>query len=987
MRASQTIVRGNLRIRPLVACVLLPLAIGDLASSSVLAATLQVTNCNDSGSGSLRAAVAIAHSGDSVSMTALTCGTISLATGALSVPVDDLAMQGPGANTLTIAGSQDPSHFSPVLYHTGHGTLRIDGLRITDSHAQYSVYHKPSHCINSTGTVDLNRSIVTTCYGGGVFANGFSSHYSTISNSPQGVYTLDGNVSIVSSTISDNNSYLTCTGLHLGHPGTPNATVLISNSTISGNGSFDGFDDDNSAGCIYEPVTISNSTVAFNWSWSGAGGLAIFTPEATIESSIFAHNDATDLVAGHVSGHNNLIMTTTVALPADTIKADPLLLPLADNGGPSQTQALAPGSPAIDAGNNLAGLVTDQRGAPFVRSAGAAPDIGAFELQSPAGTIDASFTGSWFDPSQSGQGLMLEVLPNNQLLALWFTFNPAGKQAWFGGVGTYTGNTATITAALPSGGRWLPNFDPGKIVSSTWGTLTFTFTDHDHGRVNFNSLLGYGSGGMDLQRLTNIGTHTGNDTPIGSPGAVIADAAGNVYFSSNPNRIYKLDAQGAFSRVAGTGEPGYSGDGAQARDTRFYFPLSYLELAQDPVDYSPLVGGLALDAGNNLYLADAYNNRVRKIDGSGIVSTIFGNGWRANSGDGGLAANAQIYWPQGVAFDKSGNLFVSSAYGPLRKIAPSGIVSTIAEANCGAGYLGPGLCAPEQIAVDSTGNVYATDSYCRVREIRTDGSIVTVAGDDRDPSNGFAFTCGYSGDRGAATKAAMSVPYAVALDAANNLYVADTGNHCIRKISAGIITTIAGKCTHAGFAGDGGAARDALLDHPRGIAVGADGNIYIADTDNNRIRKVAANGVITTIAGDGALLTTNDARSINPAFTGNWFDPTQSGQGLMLEVLSDNRLLAYWFSFDPAGDSQAWFGGIGTYSGNTATIPDVILPSGGRWIPNFDPRAIVLQPWGTLTFTFQNCNSGQVEFTSGLGYGSGSMNLSRLTQPAGVTCP
>jgi len=125
---------------------------------------------------------------------------------------------------------------------------------------------------------------------------------------------------------------------------------------------------------------------------------------------------------------------------------------------------------------------------------------------------------------------------------------------------------------------------------------------------------------------------------------------------------------------------------------------------------------------------------------------------------------------------------------------------------------------------------------------------------------------------------------------------------------------------------------------------------------------------------------------IDANFTGSWFDPTQSGQGLMLEVLSDKRLLAFWFSFNPAGDQQAWFGGVGTYSGNTATITDVALPTGGRWIPNFNQNAIVLNPWGTLTFTFSDCNHGKVDFNSVYGYGSGSMNLTRLTLPAGLTC-
>jgi sugar lactone lactonase YvrE len=604
-----------------------------------------------------------------------------------------------------------------------------------------------------------------------------------------------------------------------------------------------------------------------------------------------------------------------------------------------------------------------------------------------AGDIDNSFTGSWFDPAQGGQGLMLEVLPDNRLFALWFAFDPAGKQSWFGGVGSYSGNTATITAVLPTGGRWIPNFDSSAIVSNTWGALTFSFADHDHGRVDFNSVFGYGTGGMDLQRLTNIATQDATGTPIGSPGAVIADASGNVYFSSNPNRVFKVDAQGAIIRVAGAGAPGYSGDGGSARDAQFNFPLSYLELVHDPIDFDPLVGGLALDAAHNLYIADAYNNRVRKIDSNGIVATVLGNGFRANSGDGGPAANATIYWPQGVAADKFGNLYVTSAYGPLRKILPNGIVSTIAGTICGAGYLGKGLCAPEQIAVDAAGDVFAPDGYCRVREVHADGSVVTVAGDDRDPSGGLAFTCGYSGDGGPATKAAMSAPYSVAVDANGNLYIADTGNHCIRKVSAGIINTVAGKCTQSGFAGDGGSAKDALLDEPRGVAVGADGSIYIADTNNNRIRKVAANGLISTIAGNGATPPSADQRSINPAFTGNWFDPTQAGHGLMLEVLSNSQLLAYWFSFDPAGDSQVWFGGIGSYSDNVATIPLVVMPTGGHWIPNFDPGAIELQDWGTLKFTFLSCDRGQVEFSSGLGYGSGSMNLTRLTQPAGLTCP
>jgi N-acetylneuraminic acid mutarotase len=126
--------------------------------------------------------------------------------------------------------------------------------------------------------------------------------------------------------------------------------------------------------------------------------------------------------------------------------------------------------------------------------------------------------------------------------------------------------------------------------------------------------------------------------------------------------------------------------------------------------------------------------------------------------------------------------------------------------------------------------------------------------------------------------------------------------------------------------------------------------------------------------------------AIGPGYTGSWYDPAQSGHGLLIEVLSDNRFLAAWFGFNPAGTQQAWFAGIGTYSGDTATVTGVVQPSGGRWIPNFDPNSIVLNPWGTLTFTFTDCNHGRVDFNSVNGYGTGSMNLTRLTQPAGLTC-
>jgi hypothetical protein len=127
--------------------------------------------------------------------------------------------------------------------------------------------------------------------------------------------------------------------------------------------------------------------------------------------------------------------------------------------------------------------------------------------------------------------------------------------------------------------------------------------------------------------------------------------------------------------------------------------------------------------------------------------------------------------------------------------------------------------------------------------------------------------------------------------------------------------------------------------------------------------------------------------TIGPGITGSWYDPAQSGHGLLIEVLPNNAFYAAWFAFNPAGTQQSWFSGVGTYSGNTATIGAVDMPTGGRWIPNFDPTQIVHNPWGTLTFTFSDCDHGRVDFNSVAGYGTGSMNLTRLTQPAGLDCP
>jgi hypothetical protein len=159
----------------------------------------------------------------------------------------------------------------------------------------------------------------------------------------------------------------------------------------------------------------------------------------------------------------------------------------------------------------------------------------------------------------------------------------------------------------------------------------------------------------------------------------------------------------------------------------------------------------------------------------------------------------------------------------------------------------------------------------------------------------------------------------------------------------------------------------------------ADGRVLVAGGDGDGSDPLASAEVYVADA--------SPPGTIGPGFTGSWYDPAQSGHGLFVEVLPDNRFYAAWFAFNPPGTQQSWFSGVGTYSGNTATITDVELPMGGRWIPNFDPAQVVRNPWGTLTFMFTDCNHGRVDFDSVAGYGSGHMDLTRLTQPAGLACP
>jgi len=326
----------------------------------------------------------------------------------------------------------------------------------------------------------------------------------------------------------------------------------------------------------------------------------------------------------------------------------------------------------------------------------------------------------------------------------------------------------------------------------------------------------------------------GVDLPIGGwVSYIAADASGNAYFAVGAI-VFKLDQNGIVTRIAGTSRAGYSGDGGPATNAQLNGPA-----------------GLAVDGKGNLFFVD--NGRVRRVAPSGVITTVAGNGTSGYSGDGGPAVNAQFVNAEALAVDSAGNLFVSDGNNSIRRVDSSGIITTVA-GNGTDGFSGDGgpatsarLSSPTGLAVDSAGNLYIADfNNLRVRKVSPGGTITTVAG-----SGGW----GFSGDGGPATEAKFSNPQAVAVDSVGNLYIADceydSGNARIRRVSlSGIITTVAGNGI-PGFSGDGGPATSAQLDGTEAVAVDADGNIFIADSYNLRVRKVSPRGIITTVAGPG----------------------------------------------------------------------------------------------------------------------------------------
>lgn len=582
-----------------------------------------------------------------------------------------------------------------------------------------------------------------------------------------------------------------------------------------------------------------------------------------------------------------------------------------------------------------------------------------------AGTGTGGFSGD-NGPAVNAQlsspfGVAIDASENLYIVDGWNSrvrrVSPGGTITTVAGGGTNQGDGGPATSAAMSSPSGVAVDASGNLfIADRAGTIRKVNTSGIITTVASNGTAGYsGDNGPATNAQLNV--------PLG----VAVDASGNLFIADSfIERIRKVTPGGIITTVAGIGVAGYSGDGGPATDAELSFP-----------------DALALDSAGDLYISDSDNNRIRRVSSVGTITTVAGTGSFGFSGDGGEATAARLETPDGVAADPFGNLYISDGNGRLRKVS-AGIINTVAGGGPENAAAAPFAMFFETdgIAKDNSGNVYVSDRLNnRVRMIAPSGSISTVAGTGisgysgdngpataaqlNDPtgltvdSNGALYIadsgsslirkvagetitteagsypgCGNPGDGGLATSAQLCSPSAVATDPQGNLYIADGQNPRIREVfPVGLITTVAGNGA-AGYSGDNGPAIRAQLDGPTGVAMDTSGNLYIADTINNRVRKVSSNGTITTIAGTGTSGFSGDG---GPATAALLFSPEAVAVDLTGNVyIADSanrriRLVAGGIITTIAGGAYTGFGdGDPAYGANLFAPSAVLVDTSGN---------------------------------------------------------
>ncbi|HOX58468.1 MAG TPA: choice-of-anchor Q domain-containing protein [Candidatus Paceibacterota bacterium] len=760
------------------------------------AATIAVTSTADSGPGTLRNALAGAANGDTIDVTGLS-GTITLTSGQLTVS-NSVTLLGPGAGTLTVSGN----HASRVFDVTGtnvtirglaiaNGQGAVDGAGLRTGGPVGSIVTL-SDCVVTNNTTSLGSAGIFNSAGVTLtLSNCTIAGNSAPSGNAGGIYNGNGTVTLTACTVSGNFAYYVGGGI-FNDGAAGGATLTITASTISSNSAYSGGGVLNYGQSGSAMLTISASTLSGNSAYSYGGG-AIYNNgwsgngTVRINASTISSNSAA--YGGAI--FNDVSGGVALVQMGDTILA-------AGSRGANVSNS---GGTITSAGYNL----SSDNAAGFLTGPGdrtnTDPLLGPLQDNGGPTWTHALLTNSpAIDQGKSNAITNLARATDQRGLSNISDFPAVTNAA--GGDGSDIGALEVQNTPVPS----IP------AAAYTFSTLA--------GRSWWGSADG-----------------VGDQAQFSYPSGITADSAGNLYVTDSGNStIRKITPAGVVSTIAGlAGMLGGSADGIGS-NARFSGPSS-----------------IAADSAGNLFVADTGNSTIRKVTPTGVVSTVAGLAGDAGTNDG-IGGNARFYNPRGITVDSTGNLFVADCNNhTIRKITPVGtnwVVSTLAgqagqEGSNDGTNSNAGFHSPHGITVDGAGNLYVADmnngTIRKVTPAGTNWVVSTIAGQ--------VYSC--SGADGTNTDARFCNPEGITADSAGNLYVADSRNDTIRKITPEgtnwVVSTLAGLAQTEGSAN--GTGSDARFDSPSALTVDSAGNLFVADTENHTIRTVTSAGVVTTLAG------------------------------------------------------------------------------------------------------------------------------------------